>query len=234
MGDTPSPAYKAQLGSFRDDPEFDAFPNLGGLADEYHSRAQMIEQRETRLNGPPNEYALETPEGLEANPELLARFVDGAKEAGLSQRQAEGLFQLDAELFDDKSAHDRAWIQQRDAGEKVLNEQLKDNVDLTITEAKRIVGQFLTAEEAKVLHNSGVANLPAFVRALASIFPQIGEDSFTDSGDTRPVKTTAAQARLAEIKKVFPNSWKHMEKLRKQHDGQPDEAAGFFPSMEGK
>ena len=81
---------------------------------------------------------------------------------------------------------------------------------------------------------SNLANHPAVVKYHALMFDKLGEDAFTDSGDTAP-KNTAADAKEKEERDTFPKSYDDMQALKAKNRAKPapnKEAEGFFPSLE--
>jgi hypothetical protein len=121
------------------------------------------------------------PEGMEMDTELLQAFTPLAKEAGLSQDEAQKFIDLQAEVSKRmvQQQHD-AWAETqgkwKDAGQ-VDEEFGKGKYDESIGIARRAMREIGGPPLFKALEDTGMGNHPEFIRVFYRIGKAIGEDN---------------------------------------------------------
>lgn len=144
--------------------------------------------------GVPDKYTFNLPEGLSMTPELEEKFTKIAKEAGITQAQADGLVKMHADIVTGimKQAEDQknAWA------DECRKEGLCTPENLA--KAKLTIDTFGGGKVMSALVDSGVVFNPDVQRFLQNIGDLIKEDNAPDGKPTMPAKNAADL--------LFPNS----------------------------
>ncbi|MCQ2282369.1 MAG: hypothetical protein MJZ99_07075 [Bacteroidales bacterium] len=126
--------------------------------------------------GPPEKYTFNLPEGLTMTDELEQKFTAIAKEAGITQAQADSLIKMHADIV--------TGIQQQ--AEKVKNDWAAEchkqglSTPENLRAAKLAVDTFGGDEAMRALVESGVAFNPAVQKMLQGIGKLLQEDNAPD------------------------------------------------------
>lgn len=152
---------------------------------------------------------IKLPEGFDAKNPLLGKFTEVAQKSGLKSEQAQAIFDTYASHLAEVAKQDTAADQQlvqswREATEKDpalgLNGAKRDeNLALYRNTVTRLGGP----ELQQILHETGLANHPAVVKAFLSAGRAIGEDTVRGSQNGAPPKSNDANAVYRDL---FPNS----------------------------
>lgn len=152
----------------------------------------------------PIEYTEFTvPEGAIANPELNAEFLVAAKEAGLTQAQAQTLVDLGGKmqikLMADNQANQakqiETWAADARADKEIGGEKFNENLSI----AKKGYDHIATPELKQILETTGLGNHPEMIRALHRVGSMLKEDGVVP-GSTEPV------INKNDAKSLYPNS----------------------------
>lgn len=208
LGDTPAapaptaPATPPTTADTLADINADTTKTVGQLEAEQAAKdaanAETPEQKATReaaekakANEVPEKYAdFKLPEGVQADPAMLAEFNTVAKELGLTQDQAQKLVDLQAKtsLADDTARNqllDKALETQRNQ----WADQIKNDPDVggakfeaTLATAQKAMQAFGSTELRQLLNESGIGNHPDMVKLFHKIGSAISEDRMVIPG----------------------------------------------------
>lgn len=170
-------------------------------AKEGESTEAKTAESESKAKGAPETYTDFTVEkGLELNPEAMTAFTAIAKEAGLSQEQAQKFVDIATKNnVDAQKSRDDAFLDTRDkwVGEIKGDKELGGpKFDETVVRAQRALKNFGTPELAKFLEN-GLGDHPEVIRLLVKFDTSTGED-ITVPGGPPATEKSAAQT-------IYPN-----------------------------
>jgi hypothetical protein len=134
----------------------------------------------------PEKYEIQTPEGFVVDPELMTEFEGVAKEAQLTNAEAQKVADL-APKFAEKvlTKQAEAWADQvKQWGEAVQTDAEMGGEKFKDTQAscQKALAAFGTPALKEALESTGMGNHPELVRAFAKIGNAIGEDGFVRSG----------------------------------------------------
>lgn len=148
----------------------------------------------------PEKYEINFPEGLTLDEDGVSAFSEFAKDAGLSNEQAQ--------LFADKLAPALqarqtsvlakavdAWTAESKADKEFGGDKLNENLAV----AQKAVKEFGTPELNKLLKETGLQNHPEIIRAFYRAGKAISEDRFVPSG------AGARAAGKDPAKSLYPN-----------------------------
>ncbi|MDD3534513.1 MAG: hypothetical protein PHR27_10880 [Candidatus Cloacimonetes bacterium] len=124
----------------------------------------------------PEKYEFSLPEGIVMSPEMEAKFTGIAKEAGLTQVQADSLIKMHTDIVLDIQRN--AEKVKNDWAEQCKKEGLSSNVNLIA--AKLAVDTFGGGAAMNALVESGVAFNPAVQKMLQNIGHLLQEDNAPD------------------------------------------------------
>lgn len=142
----------------------------------------------------PEKYDLKLPtEGNQLKASDLERISAQAKEKGLSNEDAQKLVlqenetinrHLSAQLKDVKEVQSKNWLAELKADAEIGGDKLNESIE----NAKRVFVKYFPEDFRKVIDESGLGNVPGFVKGMAKIAKAFGEDHFKDGG--RPVQSS--------------------------------------------
>ena len=160
-------------------------------------------QSDETLVGAPKEYeAFTMPEGVEMDEAALTAFTPVAKEAELSQEQAQKLVTYEAQrVAEHAQSQQDQWA--------AINEQWKTDVksdaelggpayDEALGRAKVALKAYGTPALMEALVSTGMGNHPEFIRMFSRVGKAMGEDNLSTGGPSEGVRTAA------EV--MFPNT----------------------------
>ena len=138
--------------------------------------------------GPPEKYELQVPENVKFEGEEREQFESFAKDLGLSQEQAQKLFERDLAVR--KSIEERVnaeadaaikgWLEAARADKEYGGERF----DANIAVARKALEAFGTPELKAMLDSSGLGNHPEAIRFMYRVGKAISEDKLV-LGDRR-------------------------------------------------
>lgn len=126
--------------------------------------------------GPPEKYEFNLPEGLQMTEELEQQFTAIAKEAGITQAQADSLIKMHADIVN--SIQQQA-VQVKNQWAAECHKQGLSTPE-NLRAAKLAIDTFGGAEVMQALVDSGVAFNPAVQKMLQSIGHLLQEDNAPD------------------------------------------------------
>ncbi len=153
-------------------------------------------QSDATLVGAPKEYeTFDMPEGMEMNEAELIAFTPVARDAELSQEQAQKVITYEAARV---AEHTQSQI---DAWAKV-NEDWKTEVrsdkelggpayDVTVGNAKTALKAYGTPALMDALVSTGMGNHPEFIRMFSRVGKAMGEDNLSTGGPAEGVRSAA-------------------------------------------
>lgn len=114
------------------------------------------------------------------------KFIEAAKEKGLSQDQASGIYEMFAGIeqaaMDKQSATLESW--KAETKKMWPGSSLKENLESARAAFMRFGGK----ELASLMVKTGMGENPTILKAFAAINKSISEDGFLSGGDSAPVK----------------------------------------------
>jgi len=135
----------------------------------------------------PEKYTFNLPEGLQMTEELEGRFTTIAKEAGLTQAQADSLIKMHADIV--TGIQEQAMQIKNEWATQCKQEGLTEPANLRA--AKLAVETFGGAEAMSALVDSGVCFNPAVQRMLQQIGKLMQEDNTPDGASTTKEQNAA-------------------------------------------
>ena len=179
---------------------------LGEAAENATEQAETNQPKEDKPEekpGAPEEYADFTlPEGIEADPDLIAEFKTEAKRLNLSQEDAQKLVDIQAKLAEKQG---KAILEQHQKTVKEWADQVKQDLGADyqkeLSYAAKAINKFGTPELREFFNATGIGNHPELVKVFINIGKQISEDAFVEG------KTKAAPKSAAEI--LYGNTHKN-------------------------
>ena len=169
---------------------------LGEAAEEPTDKAETDQPEEDKPEekpGAPEEYADFTlPEGIEADPDLIAEFKTEAKRLNLSQEDAQKLVDMQAKLAEKQG---KAVLEQHRKTVAEWAEQVKTELGADYKKelafAAKAINKFGTPELREFFNATGIGNHPELVKVFVNIGKQISEDAFVEGKDKDTPKSTA-------------------------------------------
>jgi hypothetical protein len=169
---------------------------LGEAAEEATEQAETDQPEEDKPEekpGAPEEYADFTlPEGMEADPDLIAEFKAEAKRLNLSQEDAQKLVDIQAKLAEKQG---KAVLEQHQKTVKEWADQVKQDLGADyqkeLSYAAKAINKFGTPELREFFNATGIGNHPELVKVFINIGKQISEDAFVEGKDKAAPKSAA-------------------------------------------
>ncbi len=131
------------------------------------------------VEGAPEKYEFQAPEGKEYAEETLKDFSDIAKELNLTQEAAQKLLDkmapsIQARQMQQVEAIRNEWAEAAQADKEFGGEKLTENLSV----AKKALDAFGTPELRALLNESGLGNNPEVIRFMFRAGKAISEDSY--------------------------------------------------------
>lgn len=163
------------------------------------TKTEETKTSETAKPALPEKYELKAPEGVQVSAETLEKVALFAKEQGLTQDQAQKVFerqiQAEADLVSAQQAklqeEASKWMDQLKGDKEIGGDSLKENVE----HAKRVVEKYGSDAFKETLNKTGLGNHPELVRVFARIGKQMAEDQLVMPGK----ESGKAQVDPAEV-----------------------------------
>lgn len=179
---------------------------LGEAAEEPTDKAETDQPEEDKPEekpGAPEEYADFTlPEGIEADPDLIAEFKTEAKRLNLSQEDAQKLVDMQAKLAEKQG---KAVLEQHQKTVAEWAEQVKTELGADYKKelafAAKAINKFGTPELREFFNATGIGNHPELVKVFVNIGKQISEDAFIE-GKTKTAPKSAAEILYGDTHKI--------------------------------
>jgi len=154
-------------------------------------------------NGAPESYVdFDLPDGMTINAEMLEAFTPVFKDMGLTQEQAQGLVNVQAEQVkaQQQAQYDAFSQQLNEWGNSAKNDKEYggDKFDESIGLATQAIDKLGTPELKQALDDSGMGNHPEMVRLMVRIGKLMGEDTAVGGSNA------AAKSDRTSI--LYPNS----------------------------
>lgn len=163
----------------------------------------------------PEKYEFKVPDGQQLNEALVAEATPLFKEMGLSQENAQKLFDFHNKTVAEAAAAPmKAYEEMRDAGRKeiVADKDLGDGKSDLKPEVKATIAKAIDAlpnakEFRAAMDLTGVGDNPAFVRAFAHMAKQLAEGTPVRGSGPSPAGQTApgAASRTSPAQALYPN-----------------------------
>lgn len=130
----------------------------------------------------PESYEFEVPEGRSIDPSAIETYTPILKELGLTQEQANKLFNAQMELADKQI--ERVESQSKEWLNEVRNDPDLggENFKATARGLDAVMSKYGDAELTEFLDLAGLTNHPPLVRFVAKIAKALGEDSVSGAG----------------------------------------------------
>ena len=130
-------------------------------------KAEVVAEAPKAEVGAPETYTdFKFPEGVEADPAMVTAFAPVAKEIGLTQAQAQSVFDLQvAGAQSAISTQTKEWADTV----AVWKTETEKAEDIDVALAKKAVNELGTPELKEALNSLGVGNHPEFVRMYAKV-----------------------------------------------------------------
>lgn len=181
---------------------------LGEFADMYNT------DKEQQQNNVPESYTFSDAEGnnLDLAPEDAEAFSKVFKDAGLSQEQANKLFnvymsdikQLTEQIESERTAQTleqkKSWMNEV----KNDSEMGGQNFETTKANIKAVMNQYGSKELSSYLNESGLAYNPHFVRFISRIGASLGNDSNFING--KGSSQQLGESKAERVRRMYPNS----------------------------
>lgn len=162
--------------------------------------------------GAPAKLELKLPQGFDAKDPLFTGFSETAQKLGLKSEQAQGIFDLyakhQAQVAQQAAEGDKQLIQQWGAAAEkdpelgLSGAQREANLGLYRSTVTRLGGP----ELQELLHETGLANHPAVIRAFLRAGREVAEDTTRGGRATAP-KDDDSQALYREMFPKSPELW---------------------------
>ena len=163
----------------------------------------------------PEKYEFKAPEGATVDAKLVEEVTPLFKEMGLSQENAQKLFDFHTKtVADAQAAPMKAYEEMRDAGRKeiVADKALGDGKSDLRPEVKADIAKAIDSlpnakEFRAAMDLTGAGDNPAFVRAIAHFAKQLSEGTAVRGAGPSPAGQTApgAAARPSAANSLYPN-----------------------------
>ena len=177
-------------------------PEAKGTEPQAKTEPEKTEKTETEKVVPEKYEAFKVPEGMKIDQGEDSSFVKAAKEAQLSQEQAQKFIDLGIKNIQD---HTQTMRDAHDAQVKQWTQDIKsdpefggDNFNETVTRANRVLANETLAKVGMKdvladLQMTGRANHPAYIKMFAAIDKMIGDDKLVDGKPGASGEKSAAQ-----------------------------------------
>lgn len=167
----------------------------GGQPNGQQTPPQNTGQQQPQV---PDTYKFELPEGMMVDDKTTADFSALAKDAKLTQEQANKFVGFYANMVKaQEQAHaetQRGWVDAVKSDKDLGGDKLQ----ATTTLCKSVMDKFGSPELSDYLNGTGLGNHPALVRFVAKIGAAMSEDSFVKGGN-------AAGAAMPLEQTLFPS-----------------------------
>lgn len=162
------------------------------------------ETDESKPDGAPETYEDFTfPDGFEAVEAKIEAFKEIAKDANLTQADAQRLMDIHAEMTAEYSAKlaeewntvRKNWAKEAKSDKEYGGQKFNESMRA----AKRALDTYGSPELIKTINETGIGDNPEFVRLMVKVGQTLGEDSTITGKGVGDVETDRA-------KKLFPNN----------------------------
>lgn len=161
-------------------------PEEQKAADEKAAEDKKKEEEGKKESAPEKYEDFKMPEGMEIDADLLKEFTPLAKEANLSQEMAQKFVDLQAKKVAQESA--RQWEVWEKTQETWVNESKNDkeiggaNFEANLGLAKKALNAYGSDALKDLADATGMGNHKEFIRFLAKVGKDIGEDKLRIGG----------------------------------------------------
>ncbi|KKM17597.1 hypothetical protein LCGC14_1674220 [marine sediment metagenome] len=150
------------------------------------NKAEDSKADEDKGKSPKDYEDFKLPEGVELDEVALADFVPMAKEAGLTQEQAQKLVDFQAKRVQEYSdSQEKAWTDMQESW-RVATKSDKEiggpAFDQSLAQAKTFLKAYGTPELMEALDTTGMGNHPEVIRAFARAGKAMGDDKLAIGG----------------------------------------------------
>jgi hypothetical protein len=172
----------------------------GQTAEGQQAESGKTEGEQAKLEGAPEAYEFNAPEGTRFDESVIGQFSEVAKELNLSQDAAQKLLDkmtpaLEARQAEAVQAIRTEWETTSKADKEFGGDKLNENLGV----AKQALEKFGSPELRTLLNESGLGNHPEVIRLLYRAGKAISEDGFVSStGASSRAQKDAASA-------LYPN-----------------------------
>ena len=182
--------------------------DLGEFADMYNT------DKEQQQNNVPESYTFSDADGndLQLDPEDAKAFSDVFKDAGLTQEQANKLFnvymsdikqlteQIESERNTQTLEQKKSWMNEVKNDSEIGGQ----NFETTKANIKAVMNAYGSKELSSYLNESGLAYNPHFVRFISRIGASLGNDSNFING--KGSSQQMGESRSERLRRMYPNS----------------------------
>jgi hypothetical protein len=147
----------------------------------------------------PESYEFKAPEGREFSPEVIAKFSEVAKDADMSQEQAQKVLDGLAPAFAAReeaiaAAAKEAWTKEAQTDAEFGGAKFDENLGI----ARKAMNTFGSPALRQLFDDSGLGDHPEIIRAFYKAGKAISEDRFVNG-------TTAPSAPQSVAQRMYPN-----------------------------
>lgn len=134
----------------------------------------------------PDEYAINRGKADDA---LVSAFKKTAHEAGLSDAQANSVFQAVSKVLESsRASQSEAYTARMKEADMLLRKEYGPQYDSKLQDARKAFEVLFDEQTRSDIAESGLANNPRFIKVLAELGPQIRGDSFLRSSGKEPAE----------------------------------------------
>lgn len=168
------------------------------------AEAKAKAEAEAKAKQVPEKYELKLPDGVSLDTEVSGEFEKTAKEMGLTQENAQKLYELGAKatqrntaaLLTNVKVLQESWLAASTADKEFGGDKLNENMAVAKTALK-----FATPELKQILNESRLGDHPEVIRWMYRVGKAMAEDTFV-TGGKQGARDSSDEARA---KRLYPN-----------------------------